>query len=251
MIPGPSLLSSFLPKNRGFLHIVLEPDPLTHWTAQLWQPIRSSHEDGSCTSRWIQTHTCTKQIPFKVSNWDNIIFRVLQVTVIHRMNHMWENMHTHAHSRTDTQTCRVADSWCPMGQNVSGSQHHPLPLPPLFPWRLNLQCFERWGEKSLSLHMNTHTQSGWPKAKREQVKAQRQDISEYKVHVVCRFCMADCGTCWRCAFRVRGQHWKDSYVSRWVSINQASVRSVATRVMCLQVWTCVLTPKHCRCKVSF
>lgn len=31
--------------------------------------------------------------------------------------------HTHTH--------RVADSWCPTGQKVSGSQHHPLPHPPL------------------------------------------------------------------------------------------------------------------------
>lgn len=42
-----------VPVSRGFLHRVLQPDPLTHWAAELWQLIRSSHQGWGFASRQI------------------------------------------------------------------------------------------------------------------------------------------------------------------------------------------------------
>lgn len=56
--------------NRGSLHTVIQPDPLTHWSAQLWQLIRSSHLGWSITCQRIHTDTHAQLFTPGIKNHD-------------------------------------------------------------------------------------------------------------------------------------------------------------------------------------
>lgn len=57
--------------------------------------------------------------------------------------------------------------------------------------------------------------------------------------------VGDCGTRWRRALRVRGEHWRDGRIFRWVSIKEAPTGSV---VYSHQGVVCSLYVSVCKCE---
>lgn len=166
------------------------------------------------------------------------VTRFTQIILTQHINHMWENMETHitqTHAHADLLT--VGAPWDRRCQEVNIIPSFFLPL---FPWRLNLQCYQRWGGKTLSLHMNTctHTACIWPDWLtncQESVGKSPNRTSEYQIWWMLFYTLhtvysADyCGTWWYCVLRVTREPRRDDHIFHRFSINQAPARCISVK----------------------
>lgn len=157
---------------------------------------------------------------------------------------MCRSTHTCTWIHIQYSTCRVADSWCPMRQTVSGSQHRILSNPP--PVSMETEFAGLWEVKSwvctwANEHARTHARS----LEDEQVHLEKRQ-HDCRVYVAFMWVMAGLVL----SPRGEGEHWRKEHIFHWVSIKQEPTGCVmySHRGVC---GVCVTTTAGMKCHLCW